>query len=331
MKPLISLVPGNTKRSLTALVFSANALIELLDQVEDVISVEPQCEEKIASHSLDGPAKPAAVLQNLAEIFCASDQRKESTIYFLVLEVSEKHGQVETSGMQCSFKVLRLLNEQSGEERVLQLRDEWCYSVVAPGDSIHVIGEFDSEGKCEINRGKNFLIVHPDILVSGTRVAGSFSCSRRAVLDERLKSGEYSAAALIGTLLHQMFQAGLIRESPTKEFLEDYARVVLQKSLESLYACGVDENATHKKLLEAIPKLLNWIRSFRYSEVSESPSIDFGSEDGVKKIKVSEVLDIEEMAWAPKYGLKGMIDASLQVNVKSNTDVPNETIMPLEF
>ncbi|XP_049368809.1 DNA replication ATP-dependent helicase/nuclease JHS1 [Solanum verrucosum] len=307
------------------------ALIELLDQVEDVISVEPQCEENIASHGHDGPAKPTAVLQKLAENFCSSDQRKESTIYFLVLEVSEKHEQVETSGPQCSFKVLRLLNEQGGEERVLQLRDEWCYSVVAPGDTIHVIGEFDSEGKCEINRGENFLIVHPDILVSGTRVAGSFSCSRRAVLDERLKFGEYSAAALIGTLLHQMFQAGLIRESPTKEFLEDYARVVLQKSLESLYACGVNENDTHKTLIEAIPKLLNWIRSFRYSEVSESPSIDFGSEDGAKKIKVSEVLDIEEMAWAPKYGLKGMIDASLQVNVKSNTNVPNEMIMPLEF
>ncbi|XP_060219092.1 DNA replication ATP-dependent helicase/nuclease JHS1 [Lycium barbarum] len=307
------------------------ALIELLDQVEDVISVETKCEETIASHDHDGPAKPAAVLQKLTENICASDQRKESTIYFLVLEVSEKHGQVGTSGPQCSFKVLRLLNEQIGEERVLQLRDEWCYSVVAPGDTIHVIGEFDSEGKCEINREKNFLIVHPDILVSGTRVAGSFSCSRRAVLDERLKSGEYSAAALIGTLLHQMFQAGLIREFPTKEFLEDYARVVLQKSLESLYACGVDENDTHKTLIEAIPKLLNWIRSFQYSEVSESPSIDFGSEDGVKKIKVSEVIDIEEMAWAPKYGLKGMIDASLQVNVKSNSNEPNETIMPLEF
>ncbi|TMW88814.1 hypothetical protein EJD97_018033 [Solanum chilense] len=307
------------------------ALIELLDQVEDVISVEPQCEEKIASHGHDGPAKPTAVLQKLAENFCSSDQKKESTINFLVLEVSEKHEQVETSGRQCSFKVLRLLNEQGGEERVLQLRDEWCYSVVAPGDTIHVIGEFDSEGKCEINRVKNFLIVHPDILVSGTRVAGSFSCSRRTVLDERLKSGEYSAPALIGTLLHQMFQAGLIRESPTKEFLEDYARVVLQKSLESLYACGVNENDTHKTLIDAIPKLLNWIHSFQYSEVSESPSIDFGSEDGAKKIKVSEVLDIEEMAWAPKYGLKGMIDASLLVNVKSNTNVPNEMIMPLEF
>ncbi|KAG5627158.1 hypothetical protein H5410_012376 [Solanum commersonii] len=306
------------------------ALIELLDQVEDVISVEPQCEEKIASHGHDGPAKPTAVLQKLAENFCSSDQRKESTIYFLVLEVSEKHGQVETSGPQCSFKVLRLLNEQGGEERILQLRDEWCYSVVAPGDTIHVIGEFDSEGKCEINRGENFLIVHPDILVSGTRVAGSFSCSRRAVLDERLKSGEYSAAALIGTLLHQMFQAGLIRESPTKEFLEDYARVVLQKSLESLYACGVNENDTRKTLIEAIPKLLNWIRSFRYSEVSESPSIDFGSEDGAKKIKVSEVLDIEEMAWAPKYGLKGMIDASLLAAMEHNAQVMLYTLLMSE-
>ncbi|XP_075090848.1 DNA replication ATP-dependent helicase/nuclease JHS1 isoform X3 [Nicotiana tabacum] len=256
--------------------------------LEDVINVEPKCEEKVASRSHDEPAKPAAILQKSAESFCARDQRKESTIYFLVLEVSEKHGQVETSGQQYSFKVLRILNEQSGEERVLHLRDEWCYSVVAPGDTIHVIGEFDSEGKCEINREKNFLIVHPDVLVSGTRVASSFSCSRRAVLDERLKSGEYSAAALIGTLLHQMFQAGLIRESPTQEFLEDYARIVLQKSLESLYACGVDENDTHKTLIEAIPKLLNWIRSFQYSEVSEGPSIDFGSEDGVKKIKVCE-------------------------------------------
>nr|XP_033514565.1 DNA replication ATP-dependent helicase/nuclease JHS1-like [Nicotiana tomentosiformis] len=37
------------------------------------------------------------------------------------------------------------------------------------------------------------------------------------------------------------------------------------------------------------------------------------------------------MAWAPRYGLKGMIDASLRVNVKFNTSKHNEMIMPLEF
>lgn len=37
------------------------------------------------------------------------------------------------------------------------------------------------------------------------------------------------------------------------------------------------------------------------------------------------------MAWAPKYGLKGMIDASVRVNVKSDKNEAIEKIMPLEF
>lgn len=44
------------------------------------------------------------------------------------------------------------------------------HSVVSPGDTVHVIGEFDANGKCDVNSEKNFIIVHPDILVSGTRV-----------------------------------------------------------------------------------------------------------------------------------------------------------------
>lgn len=37
------------------------------------------------------------------------------------------------------------------------------------------------------------------------------------------------------------------------------------------------------------------------------------------------------MAWAPKYGLKGMIDASLRVQIPSNRKEANEKIIPLEF
>lgn len=33
-------------------------------------------------------------------------------------------------------------------------------------------------------------------------------------------------------------QAGLVKEEPTKEFLDEYAGLVLQKNVESLYACG---------------------------------------------------------------------------------------------
>ena len=44
-----------------------------------------------------------------------------------------------------------------------------------------------------------------------------------------------------------------------------------------------------------------------------------------------QVIDIEEMAWAPRYGLKGIIDASVRVNISSSSGSSHETIMPLEF
>lgn len=37
------------------------------------------------------------------------------------------------------------------------------------------------------------------------------------------------------------------------------------------------------------------------------------------------------MSWAPKYGLKGMVDASVRVIVGSDMNTANEKIMPLEF
>lgn len=43
------------------------------------------------------------------------------------------------------------------------------------------------------------------------------------------------------------------------------------------------------------------------------------------------MIDIEEMAWAPKYGLKGMIDVSVRVKIESGGKEDNEKIMPLEF
>lgn len=44
-----------------------------------------------------------------------------------------------------------------------------------------------------------------------------------------------------------------------------------------------------------------------------------------------QVIDIEEMAWASKYGLKGMIDASVSVKVQPMKNEADEKIMPLEF
>ncbi|KAG0498632.1 hypothetical protein HPP92_003323 [Vanilla planifolia] len=134
-------------------------------------------------------------------------------------KVTEKHKSDDPSHVKTPYKVLRLLNELTGEEKVMHLFDEWFYSIIGPGDTVNAIGEFDQEGKCIVNRSKNFVIVFPEILVSGTRVASSFHCPRRAVLDQRLKASEQSVPALIGTLLHQIFQAGLLKKFPTRQYL----------------------------------------------------------------------------------------------------------------
>ncbi|XP_044494174.1 DNA replication ATP-dependent helicase/nuclease JHS1 isoform X2 [Mangifera indica] len=315
------------------------ALLELLDQVEDAISVEdsvsggmevnPSKFEDKKSDKMFIKADPhvkRVTIDPPEKVNSAS-----SNYYFLVLEVSEKCRPYDSFGSKCPYKVLRLLNEQSGEERAVYLWEEWFHSVIAPGDTVNVVGEFDEQGKCDVDHDNNLVIVHPDILVSGTRVAASFNCPRQTVLDERLKCSEQSIAALIGTLLHQIFQAGLITETPTINFLEEYAGVVLQKNIESLYACGVHEIDIRKTLIEAIPKILNWIILFKGTKDSKAPFVDFGSDNGHKKVKLSEVLDIEEMAWAPKYGLKGMIDASIRVETESNIDETDEMIVPLEF
>ncbi|KAL0654368.1 hypothetical protein Bca4012_097059 [Brassica carinata] len=310
------------------------ALLELLDQVEDVISVDDKTADDVGTvvpqirleddnicsvgicNSVDGG--PIALLKK--------DNSVNPDSYFLVLEVSEKRGLAGSSRVQCPYKVLRLLDERTGKECALYLWDEWFYSTVSPGDSINVIGDFDGEGKCDVDHQNNFLIVHPDTLVAGTKVAASFGCPRRTVLDERLRSNEHATAALLGTLLHQVFQAGLTQESPSADGLQEYASMVIKNNIESLYACGVHERGVKATLHEAIPKMLNWIHHFRDSKDSTISNVNFGSTNGQRM-----VIDIEEMSWAPKYGLKGMVDASVRVIVGSDMNTANEKLMPLEF
>ncbi|KAK7401394.1 hypothetical protein VNO78_12831 [Psophocarpus tetragonolobus] len=251
---------------------------------------------------------------------------------YLVLEVTELRS-ADSCAAQPSYKVLRLLNEQTGEERAVNLHNEcfhckgeehltspklsnslsltngvWGFrlaafhrlvaylsdSVVAPGDTVHIIGQFDERGNCDIDHDKNLLIVHPDILLSGTR-------------------------------------AGLTKDNPMVNFMEDYAEVVLQRNIESLYACGVNENDVRKTLRDAIPRILSWITEFKNMKERIKPNVNFGYDDGPKNVGISEVIDIEEMAWAPKYGLKGMIDASVSVKIRSQKDELEEKIMPVEF
>jgi hypothetical protein len=64
------------------------------------------------------------------------------------------------------------------------------------------------------------------------------------------------------------------------------------------------------------PGLLAWLATFRRADPAPHAGVGLGwSAAGreEERMCVSRVVDIEEAVWAPRYGLKGMVDASVEL------------------
>ena len=141
---------------------------------------------------------------------------------------------------------------------------------VTPKAFVHVIGLFDSSGRCIIDDTNNLLILHPDHLLSSTVVADSFSCTRRAVLQDRVKAtGDTSAPLVYGTILHEIFQAAMLANKWDTEWLTDLVENIAKKHLEDLYTIKLQIPQTVEYLLSKMPELQSWAELF----VSLKPNV----------------------------------------------------------
>jgi hypothetical protein len=85
-----------------------------------------------------------------------------------------------------------------GSQEALQRTQEQPRSVFA---------ELATAGKITVSNARGLLVVHPDVLVSPTKIAESRSCMRRAVLTDRIRSfGDISAPAVMGNLKHAFIE-----------------------------------------------------------------------------------------------------------------------------
>jgi DNA replication ATP-dependent helicase Dna2 len=122
-------------------------------------------------------------------------------------------------------------------------------------------------------------------------------------------------------------QAGLRAKSPNREFLQHEAKAIVQRNIDGLYSIGGNEREALEKLIDSIPTILGWLHQFCCPlPLLGSSGVEFSRTEGNQPLSIPEVVDIEEMVWSPKYGLKGMIDASVQVRLGHSN-----TIMPLEL
>lgn len=135
---------------------------------------------------------------------------------------------------------------------------------------VHVIGNFESSGRCIIDDDANLLILHPDHLISSTVVADSFGCIRRAVLQDRIKATSDSNPAMVyGTLLHEIFQAAMVANRWDTEWLNDLIQDVATRHIEDLYTIKLQVPQAVDYLRSKMGEVQAWAEVF----VSSQPKV----------------------------------------------------------
>ncbi|KAL6069587.1 Tripartite DNA replication factor [Balamuthia mandrillaris] len=256
---------------------------------------------------------------------------------FLVAEVTTreyKYTDPATPDWTCSGKetVLRVLDEKNMDERIVHLRDGWQTSPVCHGDYVNVIGDFDKDGHCVIDKDRNLIILHPDLLISGTSIGESYQCLRKAVLQERHKRGEVTLPLVLGTILHGLFEKAIrLSDFSTETFKAGITEAVAD-NVDNLYVMNQTTKDLEKALESYILKMQKWEKRY-LSRVRKPKATVIVDNQPVKvTMGISKILAIEENIWSPMYGLKGKIDLSVEANIDhGNGAVVEKFAVPLEL
>lgn len=193
---------------------------------------------------------------------------------------------------------------------------------------MHLVGEFDDTGQCIIDDHHNMLILHPDHLVSATVVGDSFSCTRRAVLQDRVKAtNDSSEAQVYGHILHEIFQEAMKANRWDDDWLHKVTETTASRYLESFFEINVDPIRAVEQLKSKTTALQSWAEIF----VSATPKAEAIIKDrngATSTLSVNKLLEVEEKVWSPMYGLKGNIDASIQI---TTSDGSGEQVLTVPF
>lgn len=121
-----------------------------------------------------------------------------------------------------------------------------------------------------VDDANHMIILHPDHLISATVVADSFICSRRAVLQDRVKAtSEASKPQVYGHILHEVFQEAMKANQWDLEWLQATTETILKSYIESLYEIHVEVAEAVDYLMSKMPELKAWAEVF----VASKPSV----------------------------------------------------------
>ncbi|KAF4534256.1 DNA replication factor DNA2 [Lasiodiplodia theobromae] len=228
------------------------------------------------------------------------------------------------------ISVLVVEDDKTKKIKAITLREAWCDTPCTKGSYVHVIGAFTADGQCTIDDDHNMIILHPDHLISATTVGDSFSCMRKAVLQDRVKAtSDANESAMIGTILHEVFQEALKENRWDHQWIVDLIQHIIPRKFETILEIGLTVEHVVDRLVSKIPHIQAWAKVF----VKARPDSDAVVRDRNGKtahMSINKLLEVEEHIWSPMYGLKGNVDASVQVFMRDESGERTLTV-PLEL
>lgn len=237
--------------------------------------------------------------------------------------------------MQNKFKIKDRLKPQliltvkngHSEESKLIVRGEYTQLDLQENDVIHVILTSPENPKL-VDDTHNLLIWNPDTLVASTTVAQQLRCPRKTVLTNKFKfSGETSRPFIIGDILHLVFQACFNSNKWTMEFMNDLLDIYIKANLLQIYSIGNIVDEIRYSVKEHFSYLKSWFT--KYYKTSPS-SIPTNKHNQNVMFSVSDALDIEENIWSPMFGLKGMVDVTLDAQLQDQSS-RKRVLLPMEI
>ncbi|KAL8987596.1 MAG: hypothetical protein Q9177_003213, partial [Variospora cf. flavescens] len=234
------------------------------------------------------------------------------------------------NGISRPEKVLVVQSETSKITKAITLRQSWVHSECLPDTFLHLVGKFDATGQCIVDDRCNLLILHPDHLVSATVVGDSFSCIRRAVLQDRVKAtNDSNESQVYGHILHEIFQEAMKSNRWDDEWLSKTIEEIASRYLESFFEINVDPIKAMEQLKAKSVALQSWAQIF-VSARAKPGAIIKDRNGATSTVGVNKLLEVEEKVWSPMYGLKGNVDATIQITTSNGSEEKTLTV-PFEL
>ncbi|KAI8637161.1 DNA replication factor Dna2-domain-containing protein [Parasitella parasitica] len=281
-----------------------------MDELNDLIKAEEACPSQLTIESV-----------------CSVPPREKRRKFIRYLVASMTKQTYTMNDDKFNEKVLVLIQEDENQAITARLRQEWEQTRVVVGDVVH-IPYTTSVKEIIIDNQKNFIVVHPDRLISCTAVADSYSCLRKSFLQLKVRGvSEYTEALVHGNIIHTVLQNTLQTNDFSFKNIKKQINHVVTNSLEELYAMDQDEETAINILMEYVGHIHEFGTKFvnEYprpeARVSKNMGANPETEMGCTSVSICKVLDIEEHLWSPTFGLKGMVDASVQLKLSPTNRV----------